>query len=222
MTSTLLVANRGEIALRIIRSATELGLTTVAVYAEDDADSPHVHAADEAIALSGAGPEAYLDQAVMLAAAQKCGAQLVHPGYGFLSENAGFARSCAAADCTFVGPAADTLELFGNKSAARRAAVAVGVPVLDATGGPSSVDDVRTFFAAHDGGIMIKALAGGGGRGMRLVRAIDEVDDAYRQCAAEASLGFGDPAVFAEAHRATPVISRCRSSLRRMGRAHTR
>jgi acetyl/propionyl-CoA carboxylase alpha subunit/acetyl-CoA carboxylase carboxyltransferase component len=200
MTSTLLVANRGEIALRIIRSATELGLTTVAVYAEDDADSTHVHAADEAIALSGAGPEAYLDQAAMLAAAQKCGAELIHPGYGFLSENAGFARGCAAADCTFVGPAADTLELFGNKSAARRAALAVGVPVLDATEGPSTIEDVRTFFATHDGGIMIKALAGGGGRGMRLVRAIDEVDDAYQQCAAEARLGFGDPSVFGEAH----------------------
>ena len=199
-TSTLLVANRGEIALRIIRSASELNLTTATVYAEDDADSPHVHAADQAIALSGAGPEAYLNQNAILAAAQKCGAHLIHPGYGFLSENANFAKGCAAAGYTFVGPAADTLELFGDKSSARRAAVAVGVPVLDATDGPSSIDDVRTFFAAHNGGIMVKALAGGGGRGMRLVRTSDQVDDAYRQCIAEARLGFGDSAVFAEAH----------------------
>ena len=200
VTSTLLIANRGEIALRIIRSATELGLKTVAVYAEDDADSPHVHAADEAIALPAAGPEAYLDRATLLAAAKKCGAQLIHPGYGFLSENAEFARSCAAAGHAFVGPDADTLEVFGNKSSARRAAVAVGVPVLDATEGPSSVDDIRKFLAAHSGGIVIKALAGGGGRGMRIVRSADDVEDAYRQCAVEAQLGFGTPAVFAEAH----------------------
>ncbi len=198
-TSTLLIANRGEIALRIIRSAAELDLTTVAVYAEDDADSPHVHTADEAIALRGAGPDAYLDQAVLLAAAKECGAQLIHPGYGFLSENAEFARSCAAAGYTFVGPDADTLEVLGNKSSARRAAVAVGVPVLDATEGPSSVDDIRTFLAAHSGGIVIKALAGGGGRGMRVVRSADDIDDAYRQCAAEAQLSFGNSAVFAEA-----------------------
>ncbi len=202
MPSTLLVANRGEIALRIIRTATELNLTTVAVYAEDDADSPHVHAADEAIALSGAGPDAYMNQPAIWAAAKKCAVQLIHPGYGFLSENAEFARGCAEAGYTFVGPDADTLEVFGNKSSARRAALAIGVPVLDATEGPSDIDDVQAFFAAHDGGIVIKALAGGGGRGMRVVRTAEQLDDAYRECAAEAQLGFGDPAVFAEAHLA--------------------
>ncbi|MEB3983286.1 ATP-grasp domain-containing protein [Mycobacterium sp. 663a-19] len=196
---SLLIANRGEIALRIVRTATELGLQTVAVYAEDDADSPHVHAADEAIGLPGAGPQAYLDHAEILAAAKKSGAGLIHPGYGFLSENAEFARACRAAGYTFVGPDADVLELAGNKSAARGAAIAAGLPVLPATEGPSTVDDVRAFFAARDGGIMIKALAGGGGRGMRKVRSADRIDDAYRQCAAEARLGFGDPALFAEA-----------------------
>jgi acetyl/propionyl-CoA carboxylase alpha subunit/acetyl-CoA carboxylase carboxyltransferase component len=195
----VLIANRGEIALRIIRTATELGLQTVAVYASDDADSPHVHAADEAIGLPGAGPEAYLDHAGILAAAKKSGARLIHPGYGFLSENAEFARVCRAAGYTFVGPDADVLELAGNKSSARGAAIAAGVPVLPATEGPSTVADIRTFFAAQDGGIMIKALAGGGGRGMRKVRSADQIDDAYRQCAAEAQLGFGDPALFAEA-----------------------
>ncbi len=196
---TLLIANRGEIALRIIRTATELGTQTVAVYAEDDADSPHVHAADEAIGLPGTGPDAYLDQAAILAAAKKSDAEMIHPGYGFLSENAEFARSCEAAGYTFVGPDPDVLDRVGNKSSARAAAIAVGVPVLPATEGPSSVEDVRTFFAAHDGAIMIKALAGGGGRGMRKVDTADQIDDAYRQCAAEAQLGFGNPALFAEA-----------------------
>jgi acetyl/propionyl-CoA carboxylase alpha subunit/acetyl-CoA carboxylase carboxyltransferase component len=198
----LLIANRGEIALRIIRTATELELDTVAVYAEDDADSPHVHAADEAIALPGAGPAAYLDHAAILAAAKDSGAELIHPGYGFLSEHPGFAQACAVAGYTFVGPDAAALELFGNKSAARRAATAAGVPVLPATDGPSSVDDIRAFAAAHDGAIVIKALAGGGGRGMRIVHRAEQIDDAYRQCAAEAQLGFDNPALFAEAHLA--------------------
>jgi acetyl-CoA carboxylase carboxyltransferase component/biotin carboxylase len=161
-----------------------------------------VHAADEAIALPGAGPAAYLDHAAILAAAKDSGAELIHPGYGFLSEQSGFAQACAAAGYTFVGPDAATLELFGNKSAARRAATAAGVPVLPATDGPSSVDDIRAFAAAHDGAIVVKALAGGGGRGMRMVHSADQIDDAYRQCAAEAQLGFGDPALFAEAYLA--------------------
>jgi acetyl/propionyl-CoA carboxylase alpha subunit/acetyl-CoA carboxylase carboxyltransferase component len=198
----LLIANRGEIALRIIRTAIELGLGTVAVYAEDDADSPHVHAADEAIGLPGSGPAAYLDHAAILAAAKESGAELIHPGYGFLSEQPEFARACTAAGYTFVGPDAAALELFGNKSTARRAAAAADVPVLPATDGPSSVEDIHVFAAAQDGGIVIKALAGGGGRGMRIIRGVDQIDDAYRQCAAEAELGFGDRAVFAEAHLA--------------------
>ncbi|MCV7332012.1 ATP-grasp domain-containing protein [Mycobacterium cookii] len=198
----LLIANRGEIALRIIRTAVELGLGTVAVYAEDDADSPHVHAADEAIALPGAGPAAYLDHAAILSAAKESGAELIHPGYGFLSEQTGFARACAAAGFTFVGPDAAALELFGNKSSARRAAVAADVPVLPATDGPSSIEDIRAFAAEHKDGIVIKALAGGGGRGMRVVRSADQVDDAYRQCAGEAELGFGDGSLFAEARLA--------------------
>ncbi|HZC52961.1 MAG TPA: carboxyl transferase domain-containing protein, partial [Mycobacterium sp.] len=195
----VLIANRGEIALRIIRTATEWGVQTVAVYAEDDADSPHVHAADEAIGLPGAGPKAYLDHAGILSAAKQSAAALIHPGYGFLSENAAFARACRVAGYTFVGPDADVLELAGNKSSARAAAIAAGLPVLPATDGPSTVEEVGAFFAAQRGGIMIKALAGGGGRGMRRVRSADQIDDAYRQCAAEAQLGFGDSALFAEA-----------------------
>jgi len=198
----LLIANRGEIALRIIRTATELELGTVAVYAEDDADSPHVQAADEAIALSGAGPAGYLDHAAILAAAKNAGADLIHPGYGFLSEQPEFARACANAGLTFVGPDAAALDLFGNKSSARRAAAAAGVPVLPAIDGPAGVDDIRAFAETQDGPIVIKALSGGGGRGMRIVHSAERIDDAYRQCAAEAELGFGDPALFAEAHLA--------------------
>ncbi len=199
MSPTLLIANRGEIALRIIRTATELGIQTVAVYAEDDADSPHVHVADEAIGLAGTGPQAYLDHSAILTAAKVSGAELIHPGYGFLSESAEFARACTSAGYTFVGPSAEALELVGNKSTARAAAVAAAVPVLAGTEGPSSVEDIRAFFNAQSGAIMIKALAGGGGRGMRKVDSADRIDDAYRQCAAEAQLGFGNPALFAEA-----------------------
>jgi acetyl/propionyl-CoA carboxylase alpha subunit/acetyl-CoA carboxylase carboxyltransferase component len=199
MKATLLIANRGEIALRIIRTATELDMQTVAVYAEDDAESPHVHAADEAIGLPGAGPDAYLNQPALLAAAKQAGAELIHPGYGFLSENADFARACAVAGYAFVGPDADVLDTIGNKSSARAAAIAAGVPVLPATVGPSSVGDVHAFFATQDGAVMIKALAGGGGRGMRRVDSADQIDNAYRQCAAEAQLGFGNSALFAEA-----------------------
>ncbi len=198
MSATVLIANRGEIALRIIRTAIELGMRTTAVYAEDDAESPHVHAADEAIGLPGTGPQAYLDQPAMLAAAKSSGADFIHPGYGFLSENAEFARACTAVGYTFVGPDADVLELVSNKSSARGAAIAAGVPVLPATEGPSSVAEIKAFFAAQDGAIMIKALAGGGGRGMRKVHSADQIDNAYQQCAAEAQLGFGDPALFAE------------------------
>ncbi|MFD3747980.1 carboxyl transferase domain-containing protein [Nocardia sp. NPDC058633] len=194
----LLIANRGEIALRIIRTATELDLDTVAVYAADDADNPHVHAASEAIGLAGSGAAPYLDHAAILGAAKESGAEYLHPGYGFLSENAEFARACAAEGVTFVGPDPGVLDLFGDKSSARATAVAAGVPVLPATTGPTTAEQVHSFFGTHPGPIMIKALAGGGGRGMRVVRSATQIDDAYRQCAAEAQLGFGDPAVFAE------------------------
>ncbi|BAH50646.1 acetyl-CoA carboxylase family protein [Rhodococcus opacus] len=196
---TLLVANRGEIALRIIRTAEEMSVDTVAVYAEDDADSPHVRAATEAVALHGSGPSAYLDTRAILDAAAEFGATAVHPGYGFLSENADFARACAEAGLTFVGPSPEVLDIFGDKSSAREAAVAAKVPVLAATTGPTDLDGVRMFFAEHPGGIMIKALAGGGGRGIRAVRSADRIDEAYRLCASEAQLGFGNPALFAEA-----------------------
>ncbi|MGW0036947.1 carboxyl transferase domain-containing protein [Gordonia sp. NPDC003376] len=195
---TVLVANRGEIALRIIRTATELGHRTVAVHATDDADAPHVSAATTAVALGSAGAGAYLDRGAIVAAALDAGATLVHPGYGFLSEDPQFARACADAGLRFVGPTAGVLETFGDKAAARKAAESSGVPVLAATAGGIDATAAGRFLDAHPSGIMLKAVAGGGGRGMRVVRAGDDLAEAFRACTSEAELGFGNPALFAE------------------------
>lgn len=130
----LLIANRGEIALRVIRTAREMGIAPIAVYADDDAGTPHVGAADHAVRLPGSGPAAYLDIDAVLAAADEWGADAIHPGYGFLAENADFARACDRAGIAFVGPATDVLDTFGDKSSARAAAQQAGVPVLPATG----------------------------------------------------------------------------------------
>ncbi|MFD6896628.1 carboxyl transferase domain-containing protein [Rhodococcus sp. NPDC060086] len=207
----LLVANRGEIALRIIRTATELGLDTVAVYAEDDAGSPHVAAASRSVPLVGSGPAAYLAQDAILRIARDTDCTLVHPGYGFLSENAAFADRCAEAGVTFVGPDPDALRTFGDKQSARAAAARLGIPVVPASGTGDDSDSVtqdsvtldsvalEDFLAQNPGGIVIKALAGGGGRGMRIVRSADDLDDAYRSAAAEALGAFGDDRLYAEA-----------------------
>ncbi|MDI9917202.1 carboxyl transferase domain-containing protein [Rhodococcus sp. IEGM 1379] len=194
----LLIANRGEIALRIIRTAREFGIETVSVYAEDDAGSPHVDAATESIPLKGSGAAAYLDQDSLLEIATNFGVTHIHPGYGFLSENADFAQACTDAGVVFVGPDAGVLRTFGDKASARATAVGSGIPVLPATAGGVSLDEVREFFARNPRGIMIKALAGGGGRGMRAVTDARSLGEAYRVCAAEALAGFGTEALFAE------------------------
>lgn len=197
-TPVLLVANRGEIALRIISTATELGFATVAIYSSDDADLPHVRAATRAVQLPGDGPAAYLDAPAIVAAAQTSGAGYVHPGYGFLSENADFALACDAAGLQFVGPSPTILRTLADKVTARDAALAADVPVAPATAGAATLDQITTFFADHPGGIMIKALAGGGGRGMRPVFDAADLDASFARCTAEAQLAVGDPAVFAE------------------------
>jgi len=194
---TLLIANRGEIAVRIARTAAEMGLATVAVFSEDDAASLHIRKVDRAVALKGAGPAAYLDIDQMIAAAKDAGAEAVHPGYGFLSENAAFARACAAAGLIFVGPAPETLDLFGDKGRARALAQACGVPVLAGTDGATTLDDARVFFAAH-GPLMVKAVAGGGGRGMRPVTTLDELEPAFERCASEAKAAFGNGELYVE------------------------
>ncbi|MBD0023873.1 ATP-grasp domain-containing protein [Gordonia pseudamarae] len=196
--SRVLVANRGEIALRIIATATELGMETIAVYAADDAHMPHVRAASTAVALDGSGPSAYLDRAAVVAAGRDHGADLVHPGYGFLSEDADFAADCAAAGLTFVGPDPRVLRTFGDKVSARAAAVAAGVPVPAATASAIDEAGAAEFLAGHPGGVMIKAVAGGGGRGIRPVTTARQLSQVFGICAAEARAAFGNGDLFVE------------------------
>ncbi len=192
----VLIANRGEIAIRIARAAAELGIGSVAIFAEDDAASLHGKAADEAVALPGTGPAAYLDIEAVVGAAKRAGCDAVHPGYGFLSESAAFARACQAAGVAFVGPAPEVLEAFGDKARARAMAGKAGAPLLAGTG-PIDLKGARAFFKRH-GPMMLKAVAGGGGRGMRAVHEAGEIEAALAACSREAQAAFGDGAVYAE------------------------
>ena len=195
----LLIANRGEIAIRIARAASDLGIATVAVFSADDATSLHVRKAGEAQPLGRAGAAAYLDIERMIEVAKDSGCDAIHPGYGFLSENAGLARRASEEGITFVGPSMAALRLFGDKIAARKLAASVGVPVIEGTVGSTSLDEAWAFFDALDGGaMMIKAVSGGGGRGMRAVRHSGDVAEAYARCRSEAKAAFGDDAVYVE------------------------
>ncbi|PVZ09974.1 acetyl/propionyl/methylcrotonyl-CoA carboxylase subunit alpha [Actinomycetospora cinnamomea] len=200
MISTLLVANRGEIARRVIRAARTLGVRTVAIYSEPDADAPHVGEADRAVALRGStSTETYLDVDQVLAAARATGADAVHPGYGFLSENASFARACAAAGLTWVGPDPAAIEAMGVKHTAKALAREAGVPTLpDAL---LDTDDPGDWARAADAvgfPLLVKASSGGGGSGMREVRSSDALADAVRSARTEAARSFGDGTVFLE------------------------
>ena len=166
----LLIANRGEIAVRIARAAADLGIANVAIYSEDDAASLHLRKADEAHALGRAGVAAYLDGARIVALAKATGCDAIHPGYGFLAENAGFARAVAEAGLTFIGPSPEALDLFGNKVLAREVAAHSGAPVIEGAV-VRSVEQAHAFFAVIRAPIMLKAVAGGGGRGIRAVRS---------------------------------------------------
>ena len=200
MFKKLLIANRGEIAIRIARTAAEMGIATVAVFSEDDAQSLHLRAADEAFALSGTGAAAYLDAAQICAAAKAMGCEAVHPGYGFLSENAAFAALCAETHLVFVGPTPETLDLFGDKTKARALAMACGVPVLEGSAGPVTREGAEAFLGGlGDGGaVMLKAVAGGGGRGMRPVSRTQDMAEAYQRCSSEALKAFGSGDVYVE------------------------
>lgn len=198
--SRMLIANRGEIAVRIAHAAAELGIATVAVYAEDDAEALHTRVADESRPLGGSGPAAYLDQDGLIATAHAADCDAVHPGYGFLSENAAFARRCGEADLRFIGPTPEHLEALGDKARARELARRCDVPVLEGTTGPASLEAVQAFRAGLDPGatMVLKAVAGGGGRGMRIVHPGDNLADAFRRCSDEARAAFGDPGLYAE------------------------
>ena len=195
----LLIANRGEIAIRITRAAADLGVATVAVHSQDDEASLHLRPADQVQPLPGKGPAAYLDIAAVIAAAKATGCDAVHPGYGFLAERADFARACAEAGLIFVGPTPEILDLFGDKGRARKAAAAAGAPVIRGLDHAITLEEARAFFAALNGGAMIiKAIAGGGGRGSRAVMAADEIEAAYARCQSEARAAFGRDELYVE------------------------
>jgi acetyl/propionyl-CoA carboxylase alpha subunit len=194
----LLVANRGEIARRIFRTARRMGISTVAVFSDVDAQAPHVGEADEAVNLRGATPaETYLDVDAVIAAAKRTGADAIHPGYGFLSENAAFARRCQAEGITFVGPTPETIDAMGSKVAAKEMMAAAGVPVL-----PGATvlegDDLTAAAAVTGWPVLVKAAFGGGGRGMRVVRTEAELAEAVASARREAASAFGNDMVFLE------------------------
>lgn len=199
MLKTLLVANRGEIAIRILRAAAELGLRTVAIHSDDDATSLHTRKADDSRALGARGAAAYLDIERVVQVALDAGADAIHPGYGFLSENPAFAARCAEVGIRFVGPSPALLTLFGDKAAARELAASLGVPVLAGTPGGIDADTAAAFLASLGGrAIMLKATAGGGGRGSRVVTDADDLPALFERCRAEALASFGDGTLFAE------------------------
>jgi len=204
--SKVLVANRGEIAVRIFRTLRELGIATVAVYSEADRGSLHVAAADEAY-LIGPGPasESYLRQERLLDVAARAGAEGVHPGYGFLAENAGFARGCETAGLTWIGPPPEAIELMGSKTAAREAMRAAGVPIVPGTTDPvDSAEAVLRLGEEFGWPIAIKAAAGGGGKGLRVVSGPDEAERAYDSARREGEAYFADATVYVERYLEDP------------------
>ena len=204
--SKVLVANRGEIAVRIFRTLRELGIGTVAVYSEADRGSLHAAAADEAY-LIGPGPaaESYLDPDRILEAAARAGAEAVHPGYGFLAENAGFARAVSRAGLVWIGPPADAIETMGSKTAARKQMLAAGVPVVPGTTDPvTSAEEVTRLGEELGWPLAIKAAAGGGGKGFRVVREAGEAERAFESASREGEAYFSDPTVYVERYLEDP------------------
>ncbi len=209
MIRKLLVANRGEIASRIFRTARSMDIATVAVYSDPDAQLPFARDADEAVHLPGGTPaETYLRAEAVIDAARRAGADAVHPGYGFLSENAGFARACAAAGLTFVGPSPEAIDSMGSKTAAKELMRAAGVPVLPGAvfGERSSPGEDQLRAAAAEIGlpVLVKAAFGGGGRGMRIVRELGDVPEAVASARREAASAFGNGTVFLERYVDSP------------------
>lgn len=196
----ILIANRGEIAKRIASTAAYMGLETVAIFPHDDRESSHVTAADHAVELQGSGPTAYLDIEAVIGVAISMECSLIHPGYGFLAENADFAAACRAAGIQFVGPSSEVLLRLGSKTSARQLAESVGVQVARATSGQTNLADATAFMASlpHGNGVMVKAVAGGGGKGMRVVTDEADLSDAYDRCTSEALRSFGNGDVYVE------------------------
>ncbi len=206
MIAKVLIANRGEVAVRVARACRDYGVRSVAVYADPDADALHVHAADEAWALEGVRPaETYLDIARLLDVARRSGADAVHPGYGFLSERADFARAVIGAGLAWIGPRPETIEALGDKVAARRIALQAGAPLVAGTAGPvQSAEEVLAFARQHGLPVAIKAAWGGGGRGLKVAWRMDEVAELYESAVREATAAFGRGACFVEQYLDRP------------------
>lgn len=200
MFQKLLIANRGEIAVRIIRACREMGIKTVAVYSQADADALHTQLADESICIGKAeAKDSYLNMERILSATIASGADAIHPGFGFLSENSKFAALCEKCNIAFIGPSAKTIEETGNKSEARNAMVRAGVPVIPGTKNPIFTAEVGRKFADEIGyPVMIKAALGGGGKGMRVVRNSEEFEKNFQNAQREAENGFGDNSMYIE------------------------
>ncbi len=200
MFNKILIANRGEVAVRIIRAAKELGIKTVAVYSEADRDSLHVKLADEAVCIGGAlSTDSYLKIPNIIAAAEMTGANAIHPGYGFLAENVKFAKICQVHDIVFIGPAPEAIEKMGDKATARKTAIEVGVPLTNGTGIVKSIVEAKKIVDEKIGyPVIVKATAGGGGKGMRLVRKPEELEEKIIAAQTEAEAAFGNPDVYIE------------------------
>ena len=199
MFNKILIANRGEIAVRLIRAAHDMDIQSVAIFSQDDAQALHVQLAGHAVALAETGPGAYLDMNKVIAIAQAQGCDAIHPGYGFLSERADFAQACAQAGLVFIGPDPAHLQLFGDKASARQLALSCGVPLMPGLNHAVTLQEVQAFFAAQQGaGVMIKAIGGGGGRGMRAVFKAEDLPEAFTRCTSEARAAFGVEGVYVE------------------------
>jgi len=194
---SVLIANRGEIAIRIARACSELGMRAVTVFSEDDTESLHTRMADEAVALTGRGVKTYLDSIQLINIAKAHGCDAVHPGYGFLAENAAFARQCEQDGLVFIGPSPDVLEKFGDKPSARALAESCDVPLAKGINKPVSLSEARASLNEH-GPLMLKAIAGGGGRGMRAVYTGAELEEAFQRCQSETLAAFGNDSLYAE------------------------
>src|SRR5919107_492621 len=200
MFTKVLIANRGEIAIRIIRTCRELGIRTVAIYSEPDIESLHVRMADEAVLIGpAASAQSYLKIDSIVAAAKAVNAEAIHPGYGFLAESAEFARAVASAGLTFIGPTPEAMEIMGSKTSARRAAVEAGVPIVPGTVEPlRSVEEAGATAEKFGYPVMLKAAAGGGGKGMRLVTGSNDLRSAFETAQTEAAAAFGDSSLYLE------------------------
>lgn len=199
MFSKILIANRGEIAVRIIRACREMGIKTVAVYSDADADALHASLADEAYCIGGAPVgESYLNMNAIITVAKHRGVEAIHPGYGLLSENTEFANLCQEHGITFIGPSAETISRMGDKDEARKTMKAAGVPIIEGSEIIDSAEQAKEVAAEVGYPILLKARSGGGGRGIRLVKNEDEIENAYISATTEAQAAFGDGAVYIE------------------------